>query len=297
MIEGLSVFLVLATITLSALLNVASFLFLWFYIPYVAWIILFDRSTGSNGGRQWLFLRRWGLLKCFRAYFDPSFVIEKPLDPNDLYIFGIHPHGIMTMALWANFVAETAALREIPFRMVTLSINLWVPFFRELLLWTGFIASDKKSVLRCLKKYKTSVTITVGGAEESLMTKSGIILDKRKGFIEIALRSGASLVPVYNFGEREIFPYTYEPGHNSWFFWCQRKLKALTWCTLPVFLFYPSPSVHVVTVIGAPIPVEKRKKPTQEEIDALHATYKKALLDLHERHREKYGEPKLCIKY
>lgn len=298
MIKGLSVFAVFLILLVSVFLNLASVFFLWFYIPYVFWIVVCDRNTASHGGRNWLFLRNWGLLRHFRDYFKPSVICETPLNPEGLYIFGIHPHGIMTMALWVNFVAISQETSALSFRMVTLSINLWVPFFRELLLWTGFISSDKKSVLRCLKKYKRSVTITVGGAEESLMIQSnGIILDKRKGFVELALRSGASLVPVWNFGERDVYPWVYEPRRGSWLHWLQHKMKALTRCTLPIFWPFPSSSAHITTVIGTPIAVTQVKKPTADQIEVLHKTYKEALLALHSKHRETYGEPELSIKY
>lgn len=46
--------------------------------------------------------------------------------------------------------------------------------------------------------------MSVGGAQESLNAKPGhyqIVLKKRKGFIKLVLQTGASLVPVFSFGE------------------------------------------------------------------------------------------------
>ncbi len=41
--------------------------------------------------------------------------------------------------------------------------------------------------------------------------------------------------------------------------------------------------------VGEPLPVVKKEKPTQEDIDDLHAKYVDALTDLFENHKEEYG--------
>lgn len=53
-----------------------------------------------------------------------------------------------------------------------------------------------------------AVGIIVGGAQEALNSSPGVyklVLRKRKGFIKIALKTGASLVPVFSFGEVDIY--------------------------------------------------------------------------------------------
>ena len=50
--------------------------------------------------------------------------------------------------------------------------------------------------------------LAIGGASESLYAAPGtydLVLGSRKGFVRIALQTGASLVPVLNFGENELF--------------------------------------------------------------------------------------------
>jgi len=50
----------------------------------------------------------------------------------------------------------------------------------------------------------SAVTIVVGGAEESLHARPGVmelVLKKRHGFIRLAIDSGSLLVPVLSFGE------------------------------------------------------------------------------------------------
>lgn len=46
-----------------------------------------------------------------------------------------------------------------------------------------------------------------------------------------------------------------------------------------------------VFLVGKPIEVTKTDSPTKEELDLLHSQYMKALTDLFEEHKEKYGIP------
>lgn len=53
----------------------------------------------------------------------------------------------------------------------------------------------------------SSLTIVVGGAAESLSAHPGtadLTLKRRKGFIKLAIRQGADLVPVFSFGENDV---------------------------------------------------------------------------------------------
>lgn len=51
------------------------------------------------------------------------------------------------------------------------------------------------------------MTIVVGGAAESLSARPGtadLTLKRRLGFIKLAIREGADLVPVFSFGENDV---------------------------------------------------------------------------------------------
>lgn len=53
----------------------------------------------------------------------------------------------------------------------------------------------------------SSLTIVVGGAAESLSARPGtadLTLKRRMGFIKLAMRQGADLVPVFSFGENDV---------------------------------------------------------------------------------------------
>jgi len=150
--------------------------------------------------------RNWIIYKYFREYFPAKVIKTCELDPTKPYIFATHPHGIIGMTVWANFISDfpgtfSDLFPNINIRYVTLKSNFFTPFFREILLRQGFIDADKETIMGQLKK-NTSVLILVGGAEEALLARPGsnkLILQKRKGFIKIALQSGKNIYYLLKF--------------------------------------------------------------------------------------------------
>lgn len=75
--------------------------------------------------------------------------------------------------------------------LLTLSAQLIMPFYRDYLMCLGVGLVTKKSIHSILSRWH-SVTIVVGGAHESLLSRPGmnrLILNKRKGFVKIALEA------------------------------------------------------------------------------------------------------------
>jgi 2-acylglycerol O-acyltransferase 2 len=82
-----------------------------------------------------------------------------------------------------------------------------------------------------------SVMIVVGGAGESLNARPGIynlVLKRRLGFIKLSIRTGACLVPVFSFGENDIWEQADNPKESK--VWKFQKLiqKYIGW-TMPLF--------------------------------------------------------------
>lgn len=91
-----------------------------------------------------------------------------------------------------------------------------MPFFRELALSLGGIMASEKSLNYVLSKPEGGnvVVLMVGGAAEAFNCRPGsykLVLRKRKGFVRIALKNGTPLVPVFSFGETDVFSQVENP--------------------------------------------------------------------------------------
>lgn len=139
----------------------------------------------------------------------------------------------------------------------------------------------------------------VGGAQEALNSRPGIyriILKKRKGFVKLALQTGASIVPIFSFNEVEVFDQpSNEPGSKIRRF--QEFVKKWTTVAPAIFIgrgffqysFGLIPQRHpIFTVVGAPIPTVKNPTPSNQEIEDMHDKFIVALTKLFEDHKKKY---------
>jgi len=133
-----------------------------------------------------------------------------------------------------------------------------------------------------------AITIVVGGARESLETQPDtlrLILNRRKGFVKLAIRSGADLVPVLAFGENDIYKQL-SPAEHPRLHKFQLFVKQIMGFTIPMFhargifnydvgiMPYRRP---LNIVVGRPIKVVMHAKPEPEYIEEIHAQYVKEL--------------------
>ncbi|XP_029767417.1 2-acylglycerol O-acyltransferase 2 [Terrapene carolina triunguis] len=230
------------------------------------------------------------------------------LDPSKNYVVGFHPHGVLVAGAFLNFCTEATGFSQLfpgltPHMMM---LTLWfrVPFFRDYLLSGGLVPSDKDSASYVLRRWGGGnvLVIAVGGAQEALDARPGaftLLLKNRKGFVRLAMEHGAPLVPVFSFGENELFDQVDNPK-GSWLRRTQHRLQQIMGISLPLFhargvfqysfglLPYRRP---IFTVVGKPIKVEKKHNPSQEEVDRLHQTYIEELCKLFEAHKTKYNVP------
>ncbi|XP_051009979.1 2-acylglycerol O-acyltransferase 1-like [Acomys russatus] len=280
----------------------------WFiYIPYLAWFF-YDWETPERGGRRSDWVRSWTVWKYFKDYFPIHLIKTQDLDPSHNYIFGFHPHGAFVAGAFGNFCTNYSDIKKLfPGFMVYLHVaTLWFrfPFFREYLMNYGPLSVSQKSLSYVLSKDgggNISV-IVLGAAEETLNAHPGnftLCIHKRKGFVKIALTHGASLVPVFSFGENDLYKQINNPK-GSWLRTVQDTMLNLTGFTIPlicgrgIFQYsfglmpYRKP---IYTVVGRPIPVQQTLHPTPEQIEELHRTYLQELRTLFEEHKGKYGIP------
>ncbi|ELK06903.1 2-acylglycerol O-acyltransferase 3 [Pteropus alecto] len=136
-----------------------------------------------------------------------------------------------------------------------------IPIYRDYIMSCGECSINHQSLDFILSQPQLGqvVVIVVGGAHESLYAITGehhLILQNHKGFVYLALR--ASIVPVYSFGENDVFrlkvfakgswQHLYQTtcqklkGFAPCLFWDHGLFLANSWGLLP----FPVPITTVV---------------------------------------------------
>ncbi|KAJ3386731.1 Diacylglycerol O-acyltransferase 2 [Lobulomyces angularis] len=223
------------------------------------------------------------------------------VEENGPFLLGLHPHGVLGYSHFALFTSNYSNYSDlfpkIKMHVGTLNVNLIAPFIRETLLTRGFISVNKNSINHTLQDSKSNaVGIVIGGAKESLFAVPGrntVVLKNRKGFVKLAIQNGASLVPVYSFGEN----YLYKQVQNQTLKKIQDFLTRYLsfapvifygrWGTLMPF------KRNVVTCVGNPIMVKKNENPTDEEIEFYHQEYMKGLTELFNKYKDEYDPDRI----
>lgn len=266
-------------------------------VPYL--IHLSFSTVASDGSLRYRseFLRSLPVWRLFAGYFPAQLHKTHDLPPTRKYIFGYHPHGIISHGAWVSFATNGLGFSEkfpgITNTLLTLDSNFRIPFYRDWIIAMGVRSVSKESIWNTLTRGGSNnegmgraVTIVIGGARESLEAQPGqlrLIIKGRKGFIKMALRTGADLVPVLAFGESDLYDQLSPTSHPL-----VRKFQNFI---LRVFKF-TLPALHgrgilnydvgmmpyrraLNVVVGKPIKVtmSPTAQPDQSEIDRLHTLY------------------------
>jgi len=281
----------------------------WYLLlPYGIWLA-WDWNSPKRGAYASKWWQNMKIHRHFANYFPVKLHKTADLSVKNNYLFACHPHGIICTSAFINFATNgTGFFQKYPginAHLCTLVGQFWTPFRREWGLLHGMVDCSRQSVEHIIgKKQKgNAAVLVVGGAEEALDAHPGthiLTLRRRKGFVKIALQNGAHLVPVYSFGENEIYTQTENPK-GSMTRAIQTAFKRLIGVSPPIFhgrgifnytfgfLPYRKP---MNTVIGAPIKTKRIPHPTIEQIDEYHEKYMTALNQLFEKHKTKFGVPK-----
>jgi 1-acyl-sn-glycerol-3-phosphate acyltransferase len=152
-----------------------------------------------------------------------------------------------------------------------------------------------------------AITIVIGGARESLNASPGslrLVLKRRKGFIKLAIRTGADLVPVLAFGENDLYEQVHSDSHPI-IHKFQMLVKRTLGFTIPLFhargvfnydvglMPYRRP---LNILVGRPIQVvqqQDRNKIDDDYINNLHAKYVTELETLWEEYRDIYAKDRV----
>ncbi|BCS27487.1 diacylglycerol acyltransferase type 2A [Aspergillus puulaauensis] len=289
-------------------------------VPYLIYISLF--STASTSGslkyRSGL-LRSLPIWSLYASYFPARLHRSEPLLPTRKYIFGYHPHGIISLGAFAAFCTESLGFSKlfpgITNTLLTLDSNFRIPFYREYALSMGLASVSRESCENILTRggvdgegMGRAITIVIGGARESLNASPGslrLVLKRRKGFIKLAIRTGADLVPVLAFGENDLYEQVRSDSHPL-IHKFQMMVKQTLGFTIPLFhargvfnydvglMPYRRP---LNIVVGRPIHViqqQDRNKIDDDYIDRLHTEYVRELERLWNESRDVYAKDRVA---
>ena len=288
--------------TLSIALFVSVFFFLcaiplfWpLLVPYLIYVLFSNAGASGTLSHRSSLLRSAPFWSLFASYFPARLHRSQVLPPTRKYIFGYHPHGIISHGAFAAFATEALGFSQlfpgITNTLLTLDTNFRIPLYRDYILAMGVASVSRESCENLLSKGGTNnegmgraITIVVGGARESLDAQPHslrLVLKRRKGFVKLAIRTGADLVPVLAFGENELYDQV-QPEEHPGIHRVQLLVKKLLGFTIPLFhargvfnydvglMPYRQP---LNVVVGRPIKVERKARPEEAYVDEIHRLY------------------------
>ncbi|KAF4207017.1 hypothetical protein CNMCM8927_004112 [Aspergillus lentulus] len=279
-------------------------LFVLLYILYIKYLAK-AHKTGTLSLRSNRFRTSW-IWKTYTSYFPLRLYRSEPLSPRKKYIFGYHPHGIALRGAVGTLAADAAGFSDL-FPGITNTLLMkdeafYQPLYREFLLSSGISGVSRSSCIRHLTRgghdgqgMGRAITITVGGSREYNIARPGtmgVVIRIRKGFVRVAVETGADLVPVIAFGENELFDCVNVSSSTVlglvarvWE-WAVGHKVAFSTGRFNIFCPHRRP---VNVVVGNPIAVtQQRWDPDQKYIDQLHGEYIKALEKLWDNWRDTF---------
>ena len=309
-------------VVLAHTLSVASLLSVFFLLcaipifwpillPYVVYVLFSNAGYSGTLSYRSDFVRSLRIWSLFASYFPARLHRSAVLPPTRKYIFGYHPHGIISHGAFAAFATEALGFSTlfpgITNTLLTLDSNFRVPFYREYALTMGLASVSRESCENILSRGGSNgegmgrgITIVVGGARESLDAQPHslrLVLKRRKGFVKLAIRTGADLVPVLAFGENELYDQV-QPEQHPFIHRIQLVVKKILGFTVPLFhargvfnydigmMPYRRP---LNIVVGRPIKVDQAPKPADSYVDELHEVYVKELERIWEEWKDEFA--------
>lgn len=286
-------------------------------IPYLLYtFVLGDEANDGKLSRRSNWARTSKLWSAFASYFPARLHRTVELEPTRKYIFGYHPHGIISHGAFAAFATEALGFSDlypgITNTLLTLEANFRIPLYRDYILSLGLASVSRESIENLLSTgghdgegMGRAVTIVVGGARESLDARPHslrLVLNSRKGFVKLAIRTGADLVPVLAFGENDLYEQVDSEEH-PWIHRTQLIVKKLMGFTVPLFhargifnydvgLLPYRRAMNIV--VGKPIKVKqqggKDGKVDEAYLDQIHKEYVDELHNLWDEFKDIFAK-------
>jgi len=211
----------------------------------------------------------------------------KRLDPDRQYLIPWHPHGAFTFcaAFFTNGMAARSTMPCAPgprnWFIGVADLLFRFPLLGEALaLWNCRPVSEAMS--QRLLKSGHSYGVQPGGLPEQVLTdhrRELLVFPPTLGFCRLAIQHGTPLVPVYAFGENQVFRTC------EWGRWTSERLYGLFGIAVPIIIPWPN-KITLHMKWGRPVEVGPQEEhPPTERVQQVFARYVKELARLFEEHR------------
>jgi len=220
------------------------------------------------------------------------------------YVMCWHPHGIF--AISGMFFVSHHWARDFPSGQTAKQfvcvapLLLRVPFLAEYLLLCHARSQDRRNFNKLLDQGAT-VAVCPGGIYEQINTdekQERLFFPANLGFIRLAIQHGTPLIPIYCFGENQLWRTAEWVRKVNNFFYKTFKMGnviVLGAFGLPTTLLIPNPlcvpvfgrRLHIE--FGAPVEVgEKEAEPSDARVKEVYTKYVAALQKMFDENAPKY---------
>lgn len=237
-------------------------------------------------------LQSWMAMNVVK-YFSFRFIHETRIDSSQVYIFVAPPHGVFPYGNVLSMLVFPASM-GFPFKGLAASSALRVPIFKQVLGSIGIIDASRATAT-CALREGHSIGISTGGVREVFETNEQhetILLKERIGMIKLAIRTGASLVPVYEFGNTHALSCWAGEGIDGLRGLLENVSRKVGFALIVIYGRFGLPipyRVPILSVMGKPIAVTKCEDPTDAQIFEIQAILLEEMQSLFERYKDLYG--------
>lgn len=227
---------------------------------------------------------------------------QAKLSPKGRYLIACMPHGAYAFS-GALFIGPQWRIRDrreyatIPLLFCVASVLFYIPLVREFMLFIGARDATRSNVKDMLHhKCRPSITVIPGGIWEQVNTRHDeerCYVQRKLGFIRLAIEEGLAIVPMYGFGENQLF--TIHTYWNSLRLWIADKFHV----GLPLIsgrwgITLIPHRTSITHVYGSPIQTTQQKNPSPEEIERVFVQFRESVERLFRENAGKYLPPEVA---